>query len=495
MSTQHEPSAKPELIVAIGCMCGIVVALSQTLIIPLIPDLPRLLHTSAGNASWAVTATLLTAAVATPVAGRLGDMFGKRRMLLVSMAFLLVGSVVSALATGLALMVVGRGLQGMAMGAIALGISVLRDELPADKVGPGVARMSATMGIGGAVGLPLAAFVADKASWQMLFWLVAALAALCGIAVLVMVPESPVRTPGRFDVVGALGLGAALVMLLLAITKGGDWGWSNGLTLGLLAGSLVAFLLWGAWELRRTAPLVDLRVSAAPQVLFTNAASVAVGFAMYGMSLIPVQILMAPHQVGYGLGLSMTEAGLALAPSGLMMYLTSSLGARISAARGPRVSLGAGIVVMAAGYVSLLALRNEVWELTLATAVIGAGIGIAYAAMPALIMGAVPMTETAAANGLNSLMRSVGTSLSSAVVAVVLAHSEVRLGPVQLPSETAFTLALLISLAACALAVGLTIFIPSRRPTRAAEATSLAPWTTTREESASLTTTGARTTP
>lgn len=464
MTSEHEHRIKPELIVAIGCMCGIVVALSQTLIIPLIPDLPKLLHTTSDNASWAVTATLLTAAVATPVAGRLGDMFGKRLMLLVSMGFLLVGSVVSALATGLVVMVAGRALQGLAMGAIALGVSVLRDELPADKVGGGVAKMSATMGIGGAIGMPLAAFIADKASWQMLFWMTAVLAAACAAAVVALVPESPVKTPGRFDFIGALGLGTALVMLLLAITKGGDWGWGNGLTLGLIGGSLVVFLLWGTWELRRSGPLVDLRVSAAPQVLFTNFASVAVGFGMYGMSLIPVQILMAPHATGYGLGLSMTNAGLALAPSGLMMYLTSSVGARISAARGPRVSLGSGIVVMALGYVFLIALRSSVWELTVATAIIGAGIGIAYAAMPALIMGAVPLTETAAANGLNSLMRSVGTSLSSAVVAVVLAHNVMKLGPYALPTKDAFTIALFISLGACALAFALTALIPSKRP-------------------------------
>lgn len=463
-SPLDERSTKPAVIIAIACLCGIVVALSQTVIIPLIPSLPRLLHTSADNASWAVTATLLTAAVATPVAGRLGDMFGKRLMLLVSMGFLFAGSVLSALATGLVVMVAGRALQGLAMGAIALGISVLRDELPPAKVGAGVARMSATMGIGGAIGLPLAAFVADKASWQLLFWMIGGLAAVCAAAVLVVVPESPVRTPGRFDFLGALGLGAALVMLLLAITQGGAWGWGSGRILGLLAASLVVFALWGWWELRRAAPLVDVRVSAAPQVLFTNAASVAVGFAMYGMSLIPVQILMAPHQVGYGLGLSMTQAGLALAPSGLMMYLTSSVGARISARRGPRVSLGVGIVVMALGYVSLLTLRSDVAELTFATAVIGGGIGIAYAAMPALIMGAVPLTETAAANGLNALMRSVGTSLSSAVIAVVLANNVVRLGPVALPSQSAFTLALLISLAAAGLALGLTALIPSRRP-------------------------------
>jgi MFS family permease len=460
----REPHPQPGLIVAIACLCGIVVALSQTMIIPLVPLLPEILHSSASNASWAITATLLTAAVATPISGRLGDMFGKRLMLVVSMGFLLVGSVVSAVGGSLATMVVGRALQGLAMGAIALGISVLRDELPKELVGAGVARMSATMGVGGAIGLPLAAFIADKASWHTLFWVTGGLAAACGVAVLLLVPESPVRTPARFDFLGATGLAAALTMLLLAITKGGDWGWSDGLTLGLVGGALVVFAVWGAWELRRTAPLVDLRVSARPQVLFTNVASVAVGFAMYGMSLIPVQILMAPEATGYGLGLSMTEAGLLMAPSGLFMYLFSSVGARISAARGPRASLAAGIVVIGLGYVSALVLRGSAWEIALATAIIGAGVGVAYAAMPALIMGAVPVTETAAANGLNALMRSVGTSLSSAVVSVVLAHHVLRLGSVRLPTSHGFTLALLVSIGAAVIALLLTLAIP--RPQR-----------------------------
>jgi len=464
-SAQREPHPNPSLIVAIGCMCGIVVALSQTLIIPLIPSLPSIVHSSADNASWAVTATLLTAAVATPIAGRLGDMFGKRLMLVVSMGFLLIGSVVSALSSNLVGMVTGRALQGLAMGAIALGISVLRDELPADRIGSGVARMSATMGIGGAIGMPLAAFIADKAEWQMLFWLTGAVAAICAVAVILAVPESPIRRPAPFDFVGAIGLGAALTMLLLAISKGGDWGWGSGLTLGLIAGSLVIFAIWGAWELRRKAPLVDLRVSAVPQVLFTNIASVAIGFAMYGMSLIPVQILMSPKATGYGLGLSMTEAGLLMAPSGLLMYLTSSVGARISRARGPRTSLAVGVVVVGLGYVVMLAMRGEAWELAFGTAVIGAGVGIAYAAMPALIMGAVPLTETAAANGLNSLMRSVGTSLSSAVIGVVLAHETVSLGSVSVPSDDGFAITLWISLGACVLALALTGLIPRRSAT------------------------------
>lgn len=461
-AARRDPHPRPGVIVAVGSFCGIIAALTQTMIVPLIPELPRILHSSASDASWAITATLLVAAVATPIAGRLGDMYGKRLMLAISMAALVVGSVVCALAQGsLLVMVIGRGLQGLAMGAIALGISVMRDELPAADVGRGVARMSASMGVGGAIGLPVAAFLADKADWHVLFWVTAVLALFAVVGILVLVPESPVRTPARFDALGALGLSAALVMLLLAITKGGDWGWSSGTTLGLLAGSLVVFLVWGAWELRRAAPLVDLRVSAGPQVLFTNIASVAVGFAMYGMSLIPIQILLAPRATGYGLGLSMTEAGLLMAPSGFVMYLFSSVGARVSAARGPRTSLGLGVLVIGLGYAFGLVLRASAWEITASTVIIGAGVGIAYAAMPALIMGAVPLAETAAANGLNSLMRSVGTSLSAAVVSVVLAHEIVRLGPVALPSYDGFTLALWISIAAAVVALGFTALIPA----------------------------------
>lgn len=460
----REPHPRPAVIIAVACYAGIVVALTQTMIIPLVPVLPRLLNSSPADASWAITATLLGGAVVMPIAGRLGDMFGKRLLLLLSLLALAAGSLLCALSDSLHVVVAGRALQGFSMGAIALGISIMRDELPAERVGSAVAQVSATLGVGGAVGLPISAVIAEKGSWHTLFWVAGALALIGVVAVATLVPESPVRTPARFDVLGALGLAAGLLMLLVAITKGGDWGWGDRLTLGLIGGSVVVLLVWGAWELRSSSPLVDLRVSARPQVLFTNASSVAVGFAMYGMSLIPTQILMAPEQTGYGMGRSMIQAGLLLAPSGLVMYLFSSVGARLSAARGPRTSLATGIVVIGCGYVSALFLRDQPWEITLATVFIGAGIGIAYAAMPALIMGAVPITETAAANGLNSLMRSMGTSLSSAVVSVVLAHEVVHLGPVTLPSSHGFTVALLISIGAAAVALAFSLAIPRPAP-------------------------------
>lgn len=453
---------RPGAVVAVACYAGIVVALTQTMIVPLIPLLPTLLDSSASNTSWAVTATLLTAAVTMPISGRLGDMVGKRLMLVISLGFLVLGSLLCAISDSLVPVIVGRGLQGMAMGAIALGISIMRDELPADRVGPAVARVSATLGVGGAIGLPVAALIVEKANWHALFWITAGLGVVGIVAVLALIPESPVRTPARFDFLGAIGLGSALVMLLLAISKGGDWGWGDPLTVGLLVGSVAVLAIWGTWELRVPAPLVDLRTSARPQVLFTNIASVGAGFAMYGMSLVPIQVLLAPEAVGYGVGLTLIQAGLVLMPGGLMMYLFSDVGARITIARGPRTALMTGLVIIGIGYTVLFFLRAEWWQISIAGAVTSAGVGVAYAAMPALIMGAVPVTETAAANGLNALMRSVGTSLSAAVVGTVLAHQTTRLGSVVLPSDQGFTIAILISLAASAAAFLLALAIPVR---------------------------------
>ncbi|WP_280429603.1 MFS transporter [Nocardia brasiliensis] len=458
----------PAVLIATLGMVGVVVSLMQTLVIPIIPSLPTLLDTSAANASWVVTATLLAGAVATPISGRLGDMFGKRRVLFANLLLLVAGSVVCAAFSSLVPEIIGRSLQGAAVGAIPLGISIMRDELPAEKVGSAMAIMSATLGVGGALGLPLAAAIAQNADWHMLFWTAAGLGVVCAALVFVFVPESPVRTPAKFDFGGALGLSIALLALLIPITKGADWGWASAPTLILFAVSLVVFLGWGAFELRQRSPLVDLRVSARPRVLFTNLASIAVGFALYGMSLTFPQLLMAPEQTGYGFGLTMVNAGLALAPTGFVMMLLSPVSARLSAARGPKITLALGAAVIAAGYLCAVVLMNSVWEIMVASMIVAAGVGLAYAAMPALIMGAVPITETAAANGLNSLMRSVGTSTSSAVMSVVLAHMTMQLGPHVLPSRDGFHTTFLIATAAAIVAIVLTALIPMRRAADAA---------------------------
>ncbi len=455
---------RPTTVVAVLASAGIVVSLMQTVVIPLVPQLPRLLDASPADTTWAITATLLAAAVATPTTGRLGDMYGKRRMLLVSLGLLVAGSVVGALSDTLPPMIVGRVLQGLASGVIPLGISIMRDELPSERLGSATAMMSASLGVGGALGLPLAALLADNADWHLLFWASAALGVVVAVLVTALVPESEVRTGGRFDVVGALGLSTALVCLLLAISKGSAWGWTSGTTTGLIGTTVVVLAAWGWWELRTPRPLVDLRTTARRPVLLTNLASAVFGFAMFAMSLVLPQLLQLPTATGYGLGQSLVVVGLVLAPSGLVMMVMAPVSARVSRTKGPKTTLVLGALVVAVGYGLGVVLMAEIWQLLLVSSVIGAGVGLAYGAMPALVMSAVPVSETAAANSLNTLMRSIGTSVSSAVAGVVLAQMTTTLGTTALPSQNGFRVVMAIGAGAALTAAVIASLLPAHRP-------------------------------
>lgn len=461
------PVSRPAVVIGVLASCGFAVSLMQTLVVPLLPQFPRLLGSSTSTVTWLVTATLVAGAVCAPVLGRLGDMYGKRRMLLVALGLVTAGSALGAVAPGIELLLVARVLQGASLGVVALGISVMRDVLPPGRVGGGIALMSSSLGIGGAVGLPLTGAVAQQASWRWLFAGAAVLGALQFLLVRRTVAESPSRSGGRFDVPGAVGLSVALVCLLLAISKGSDWGWTSPAVIGLLATAVVVFAAWGRLELRTPSPLVDLRTTARPAVLWTNLGSILIGFSMFAGFLVTTQLLQAPVESGYGFGLPLVAAGLVLLPIGGAMALFSPVSARLSARFGARTTLVAGTVVLAVGNLAMAVLPDSVALVMAAATVTAIGAALAYSALPLLIMAAVPPTETAAANSLNTLMRMLGTSSCSAVVAAVASGLTITVGGAVLPAAAAYTVVFLAAAGAAVLAAVISALTPHATPVAA----------------------------
>ncbi|MCR1785779.1 MFS transporter [Nocardioides carbamazepini] len=453
----------PLLTVAVLCLGGLVASLTQTMVIPIQGELGRLLHTSEANASWVVTATLVAGAVAMPISGRLGDLYGKQRILVVSAVLLVLGSLVCALSGTLVPMLAGRLLQGFAMGFIPVGIALLREVTPPRLTATAMAAMSATLGVGGAIGLPLSAWIVEDFSWHALFWVSTGLAVLVALAVVLLVPHVRDATPGRFDAVGALGLAVGLVAVLVAVSKGNEWGWGHGRTLGLLITGVLVLLAWGSYELRVSDPLCDLRVSARRPVLLTNVAAIAIGFGMMAQAIVVPRLLQSPTATGYGLGQSLLETGLWMAPGGLVMMVFSPVSGRLIRVVGARVTLMVGGTVLGLGYLFALFLTDAPWQLMVASCITSAGVGIGYAAMPTLILESVPLAEAGSAVGVNGLMRSIGTSASAAVMAAVLTASTIEVGGYALPTENAFAVCFGVGAAAAFLGVLLAALVPRAR--------------------------------
>ncbi|MFT4299181.1 MAG: MFS transporter [Aeromicrobium sp.] len=456
----------PPFIVVVLCLGSLCGALMQSLVIPIQSELPELLHTEPGNASWAVTATLLAAAVTMPVTGRLADMYGKKKILVVSAAVLIVGSASAALSSSLAPFLIGRALQGAAMGYIPVAISMVREIATPERRAGAVAAVSATLGVGGALGLPLSAWIAEAFSWHGLFWLSTGLAILVFVATLVVVPNVRDAHPAHIDVIGILGLAVGLSGALIGVSKGSEWGWSDGRTLTGIIGGVLVLLVWGWYQLRHHDPLVDLRTTARRPVLFTNLAALLIGFGMMAQMIVLPQLLEMPEATGFGLGQSILQAGLWMAPGGLAMMLFAPVSSKLINTIGARVTLAIGALVISLGYVVALELMDAPWQLMVSAMIASAGVGIGYAAMPTLILDNVPESESGSSVGVNGLMRSVGTTIAGAVMAAIMTSRTTALGSgVEIPSLEAFEICLVVGAVAALAGALIALLVPSQRRT------------------------------
>ena len=463
-ATTRRADANTGRIIFALAFTGVIAAGMQSLIVPLLGQLPVLLHAAATGTAWAVTVTPLASAVAIPIVGRLGDMLGRKPLIIVSLVPLVAGSIVCAMAGSLPVMIVGRGLQGLGMGIIPLGIALMREILPPQQLGSAVAAMSASMGVGGALALPFAATIAQATSWRVMFW---AFAALAGVGLVMVWLLKPAGQRGdahaRFDGVGAGLLAVGLIPLLLAVSQGTTWGWTSLPTISCLVVGVVVLIGWVLFELHARQPLVNLRSLISRTCSLTNVASMFVAFGMYAQSLVLPQLFQLPTATGYGQGFTMLTMALWYMPAGIAMMAISPVGARLTKVRGPKATLIVASLVMATGYGIAPLILHFAWGLTLMAVIVNVGTGMAFGAIPILIMGSVPARETAAANGLNTLIRNIGLSVGAAVIGLVLAQSGVLMGEHSAPSLTGFYLALALGCVASLVAAAISVALPGRQ--------------------------------
>jgi len=444
---------------ALLATAGIAYALLQSLVAPALPELQDALHTSVNSASWVLTAYLLSASIATPLIGRLGDIHGKERLLVGVLVLLCVGTVTSALATTLTVMLIGRIIQGAAGGLFPLAFGIIRDEFPRERIATGIGLMSALLGVGGGAGIVLAGPIVDHLDYHYLFWLPLVLLVPATVAIHFFVPESPVRRKGTVNWTGAVLMSIGLAALLVAVSEAPVWGWSSPKTLVLLAIGAVVLPVWVWNESRSPQPLVDMRMMRIRGVWTTNTVAALLGFGMYSSFILIPNFVETPTQVGYGFGASVTEAGLFLLPATLAMLVFGAQTGRLEKRFGSKPPLLAGALCSSAAYALLATFRDESWQIYVAALLLGAGIGLAFAAMVNLIIENVGPAETGIATGMNTVTRTVGGAFGGAVVASILAGS---IGHGGYPSASGYTAAF----AACAIAPAVGVLVGFRIPGR-----------------------------
>jgi EmrB/QacA subfamily drug resistance transporter len=452
------------LTLAVLSLTALSYALLQTMVAPALPAIQEELGTSQTGVSWVLTVYLLSASVATPILGRLGDIFGKERMLLMVLVLFGTGLLVAALSHSLPLLIAGRAIQGAAGAVFPLAIGIIRDEFPREKVATGIGLISATFGIGGGFGLVLSGFLVDHLSYEWIFWLGLMVTIVSIVCTHFFVPESPIKSPARIDWIGAGLLSGTLVFLLIAITEGNSWGWTSPRIVGLLAAGAGFLALWVRFEQRAPEPLVDMRLLRLRGVWTSNLATLLMGFGMFGSFILIPQFVQAPASAGYGFAEDTTGAGLFLLPSSFVMLAAGPIAGWLAGRASSKLPLILGSLFAALSFAMLAGAHGERWEVYLAVALMGLGIGMSFAAVANLIVEAVPAANTGEATGMNAIMRTIGGALGSQVSAAIVASH--ALGG-DLPTEAGYTEAFTVATVALLLSLGAAFLVPGRARTRA----------------------------
>ncbi|WP_127503055.1 MFS transporter [Actinoplanes solisilvae] len=457
-------TSQSRLALPVACYVVLLVSALQTLVVPVVANIQADLGATATSVAWVVTANLLAAAVLTPVLGRLGDLYGRRPVMIGIMVVVLAGSILAATTSNLPLLLLARVAQAASFGLFPLAIGVLREELPPQRLTNAMALVSGMLAVGAGLGLAVTGFLMrDGGDYHQLFWLATALSAI-GLAGVAGLPRRPAAASGRLDLIGAGLLGLGLVLLLLPLEEGNNWGWGSVRVIGLLVAAVIVLAVFVAAERRIAQPLVSIRMLTHRPLVVANLAGLGLGFSMFAVFLSVSSLVQAPPAVGYGFGATVLAASIVyLLPGNAGGVVTAPIGGRMVSRFGAKATLTVAALLSAAGFAMLALLHGATWQVIVGAFAVNTGVTFGYAALPALLIENVSPAETGIANSMNSIARSVGMSLGTAFVVTMLTRNLVPGAP--LPHESQFVgifvTGAVLALAAAAL---VTFGLPRRRP-------------------------------
>jgi EmrB/QacA subfamily drug resistance transporter len=442
-------------------------ALMQSMTVPVLPRIEEQFGSNQSTTTWVLTAYLLSASVFTPIMGRLGDAYGKERMLVFSLLCLSLGSLVAALAPTIGVLIGARVIMGVGGGVLPLSFGIVRDEFPAHRVAGAVSLVSSLMAVGFGAGIVIAGPIVDALGYHWLFWLPFIVTAAAAFGAWKFVPESPVKTPARLPVLPAFLLAGWLVALLIGLSQAPQWGWTSPSVLALVAVALVVAAVWIRVEQRIAVPLIDMRMMRLRGVWTTNLVALLVGFGMYAAFGFLPQLLQTPEATGYGLGSTVTESGLLILPMAASTFICGLIAAPLAVRFGAKSVVVAGCVMAAAGMTLLAGFHNAPTALLGINALMGFGIGLAFSSLAALIIAAVPAEQTGVASGMNANIRTIGGAIGSAVMSTIVTARTDASG---LPLEAGYVIGFSVLAAMMLVAAAAGLLIPGlvdRRGSRA----------------------------
>lgn len=463
--TESQERTHPNITLAVLALGGLAYAMLSSAVVPALPTMQHELHTTETGIAWLLTGYLLAASVGTAIIGRLGDMYGKERLLLWTLGILAAGTLLAAVSSSLGVLIVARFIQGIGGGIFPLAFGIVRDEFPRERVAGGIGLLSAILGVGAGAGIVLAGVIVEHLNYHWLFWIPLVATVAAALATWRFVPESPVRVPGRVNWLAAILMTLGMSAILLAISETTTWGWGSAKTLGLLAVGALFAVAWIVVEVRSRNPLVDMSMMRLRGVWTTNTAALLLGAGMYSSFIVLPQIAQLPTSTGFGFGASVVVSGLYLLPSTVFMTILGLKAGAISARFGSRTALLAGTAFAAGGFALLAVAHTHPYDLLIAAALLGVGIGLAFAALGNLIVEAVPSHQTGVATGMNTVMRTLGGALGGQLSATFIADHTSH----GVPTVTGFTETFLMATAFLLACLAAGTLVPKRSARQPAE--------------------------